>query len=157
MYNNLVMVFYKKKERVIMKNKYDFAMNVALFRTLKIGSCTNEAVCRSEMSFLVYMLYAKREVTSIELSHYFSCSKVFVSKIINQLLEKKLVEKLDNKDDRRSFLITVTEKGRKLTTDYVEGYVKETDFLYEKLGEEKAQQFKELLEESREILKSYGK
>ena len=140
-----------------MENKYDFAMNIALFRTLKIGSCSNEAVSRSEMSFLVYITYSNKDVTSVELSHYFSCSKVFVSKIINQLLEKKLVKKIDNEDDHRSFLIGITEEGKELTKKYVEEYVKETEFLAEKLGQEKAQMLKELLEESREILKNYGK
>ena len=65
--------------------------------------------------------------------------------------------KIDNEDDHRSFLIGITEEGKDLTKKYVEEYVKETEFLAEKLGQEKAQMLKELLEESREILNNYGK
>ena len=140
-----------------MNCKYDFAMNIALFRTLKIGSCNNETVSRSEMSFLVYMLNANKEVTSVDLSKYFGCSKVFVSKIINILLEKKLIEKKSNDEDHRSFLISISEEGAKITKEYIEEYVKETTYLYEKLGEEKAQSLKKLLEESRQILSNYNK
>ena len=140
-----------------MNNKENFAMNIALFRTLKIGLGSNETVSRSEMSFLVLILNAKKEITSVDLSHYFGCSKVFVSKVINMLSSKKLVEKVNKDNDRRSFIINITDEGKKLTKEYIEEYVKETSYLYEKLGEEKANTLNSLLDESRKILDNYGK
>lgn len=141
-----------------MKNKvYDLAMNVALFRTLKIGDLHCDFLSRSEISFLVLIQNSKTELTCVEISRYFGCSKVFVSKMINMLCEKNLIEKKPKEDDKRSFIVTLTEEGKNFTKKYIDEYVKSISNLYDKLGEEKANTLMNLLEESRTIIDEYNK
>ena len=141
-----------------MKNEmYDFAMNVALFRTLKIGSIQDLSLSRSEISFLVFIYNSKEEITGIKISKYFGCSKVFVSKIISMLVEKKMLTKTMKKDDHRSYKLELTEEGKEFTKKYIEDYVKTISYLYEKMGKEKAQELKALLEEARTIINGYQK
>ena len=141
-----------------MKNKmYDFAMNIALFRTLKIGNPNCDFLSRSEVSFLVLINNSETELTCVEISRYFGCSKVFVSKIINILQEKKMIEKKPRDNDKRSFTISLTEEGLKFTKKYIDEYVKSIANLYDKLGEEKSNELMDLLNESRKIINDYNK
>ena len=139
-----------------MKNEmYDFAMNIALFRTLKLSNINDSFLSRSEISFLVLINNSKEEMTGIKISKYFGCSKVFVSKILNMLVDKKMITKKIKKEDHRSYILELTPEGKEYTKKYIEDYVKTISFLYEKMGEEKALELKSLLEEAREIINGY--
>ncbi len=154
MYNYIVR-YLKKKEQFMKNDIYDFAMNVALFRTLKLSNINDSSLSRSEISFLVLIHNSKEEMTGIKISKYFGCSKVFVSKVINMLVGKKLITKTLKKEDHRSYILVLTEKGNKFIKKYIDDYVKTISYLYEKMGEEKAQELKALLEEARTIINGY--
>lgn len=134
---------------------YTLSESIALFRTTKIYNFDSKLIKPSEFSILIIVFHAKDKISAVDISNYLHCSKVYVSKITNVLIAKGFLKKEKNSLDARQFYLYLTDTGYKLVKEYKDEYMKITNHLYEKLGEEKSRIFIDLLIESRNILRKY--
>ena len=136
------------------QKKYEFSQNIAIFRTSKIIDIDCEELTNSEFSYLIVIHNLSKPVNSVYLSKYFDCTKVYVSKVVSRLTELDYITKTQSPKDKRAFDLDLTEKGLAVVKQYMEKYVEITSILYDKLGEEKANQLDELLKLANKILKN---
>lgn len=69
------------------------------------------------------------KITSKRLAEITQTDKVFIVRIIKYLTEKGFIQRLKHPEDKRSFLLHVTEKGRKYTPA-IEKALIETDKIF---------------------------
>lgn len=136
------------------QKKYEFSQNIAIFRTSRIIDIDCEELTNSEFSYLIVIHNLSKPVNSVYLSKYFGCTKVYVSKVVSKLMELDYITKTQSPKDKRAFDLDLTEKGLAVVKQYMEKYVELTSILYDKLGEEKANQLDELLKLANKILKN---
>lgn len=137
--------------------KYEFSQSIAVFRTAKLIEIDCEDITNSEFSFLIVIHNLPRPVNSVMLSKYFNCTKVYVCKVVGTLIDLGYLTKTVSPKDRRAYDLELTEKGRNCVKNYMEKYVEITSYLYDELGEEKANQLQELLALTNKILKNRKK
>ncbi|HOO52039.1 MAG TPA: MarR family transcriptional regulator [Alphaproteobacteria bacterium] len=65
----------------------------------------------SQQAAVLYSLWKKDGISQTELSHITNKQKSNLTRIIDNLEKKDLVERVVNKNDRRSFNIKLTDKG----------------------------------------------
>ena len=140
-----------------MDKKYELSQSIALFRTLDINEAYYGEISKAELSFLIVIYNLKNDVRSIDLSKYFNCSKVYVSKIINKLVSNGFIEIEIAKKDKRIKLIKLSDKGKNIVKKNMDNYMEKTNYLFDKLGEEKATLLNKLLVEATKILKGNNK
>lgn len=140
-----------------MDKKYELSQSIALFRTLDINEAYYGEISKAELSFLIVIYNLKNDVRSIDLSKYFNCSKVYVSKIINKLVSNGFVEIEIAKKDKRIKLLKLSNKGKNIVKKNMDNYMEKTNNLFDKLGEEKATLLNDLLVEATKILKGNNK
>ena len=68
-------------------------------------------------SKVLFLLVENGPLSQVELQQYLYIKGSTMTGIIDSLLMKDLVEKSDSKVDKRSKIITINEKGRKLDQD----------------------------------------
>lgn len=68
-------------------------------------------VTSSENYILLY-LFSKDKVTQEDIAAYFAIDKGSISKSVNSLVKKGYVEKIENPDNRRANLVSLTKLGR---------------------------------------------
>jgi len=86
-----------------------------VFRLLLWDIAKDENLSPIQIQFLIFLLYNKpsrRRITDI--ANEFNLTKATVSDAISSLEEKNLIEKDKNTEDKRSYAIKLTPKGKKL-------------------------------------------
>ena len=131
------------------------SQSVALFRTIKINNQDLKYARKSDFSVLMIIYHAKGEISAIDISRILGFSKVYASKVLNHLLDRKLITREANPADRRQLFLHLTKEGRELTERVISQYIATTNCLLEKFGEEKTRTFIEILKEATAILKEY--
>jgi MarR family 2-MHQ and catechol resistance regulon transcriptional repressor len=135
--------------------KEQLAKSVALFRNVKIANLDSKSVRSSGFSVLMAIYNSPGKVSAIEISKYLGFSKVYASKVMKQLLTDGLIYREENEKDRRQLFIYLTEEGKKIVLQSVEKFTDSTNQIYMALGEEKAKEFIEYLDQARKILAYY--
>lgn len=74
-------------------------------------------------------------VKASDLSKYLMVTKPAISKLINTLEEKGLVERITDKSDRRVVYINITPKGENILIEQTKVFEKFTHRIVEKMGE----------------------
>lgn len=69
-----------------------------------------------------------------------------MTKILKKLEEKKLIKRVENKDDKRSKLVQITSRGKDITNKALKEMLEIEEGYYKKLSKEEQEKFKELLE-----------
>ncbi|MUL82807.1 MULTISPECIES: MarR family winged helix-turn-helix transcriptional regulator [unclassified Mycolicibacterium] len=72
---------------------------------------TGAALTAAEMELLVPLRYAETSVTAIRLAELLGMSRAGVSKTLAKLQTRGMISRTPNPDDRRSALITLSNKG----------------------------------------------
>ena len=134
--------------------KFEFSQNVAVFRTSKLLNVESDELTNSEVSFLMVIYNMPKPVNSVMVSKFFDCTKVYVCKVVGILVDGGYVTKTVSQKDRRAFNLELTEKGLKFVKDYMDKYIEITSYLYDQLGEEKANQLNELLKQANVLIKN---
>lgn len=65
-----------------------------------------------EIDALLYISTSKNEVTPLMLADYFNVSKPRITKIINQLIQQKDIEKKPSTKDGRSHILLLSTQGK---------------------------------------------
>jgi len=125
------------------------AQSIALFRSAYIKNSMQTMPEQGTVRFLILACnYAGGNgIKPNQAAEYFHCSRAYISKTIQSLHRKSLVEKRPDPDDKRACFITCTPKGKMLVHTMMSEYIKTTEKLYQRLGPEKSRLFRELLDE----------
>lgn len=136
--------------------KLELSKRIALFRTTRIKNMDLKFAHSSDFSVLMAIYNSKEKISAIEISKYLGFSKVYASKVLKHLLDKKLIYREQNDNDKRQLFLYLTEKGRKLTEEQINKYIATTSYLLDQFGEEKAKTFINMLKEATKILYDYS-
>ncbi len=140
-----------------MEKNIEFSQKIAIFRATELKDFRYNEVSKSEFAFLMYIYQSKKPVYQNLLKDYFHCTKVYISKVISSLENKKLVIRKEGETDKRFCFIIVTKKGKQVIEKYIDKYEKMTNYLFNELGQEKSEMFINLLDEINKILENYYK
>lgn len=80
----------------------------------------------SIMASIVSVCENRKALTQAELSQFTKMDKVLISDVVTTLLRKELLVKKDNLKDKRSFLLTPSKKGFRVTNKAI-GAVEQMD------------------------------
>lgn len=88
------------------------------FRSLLWQESTESSLSPIQIQFLIFLLHHSKEKRKVSyLAQEFNLSKATVSETIKLLIEKKLAYKTNAPNDSRSFIISLTDYGRKVAKD----------------------------------------
>ena len=79
-------------------------------------------------------------------------SKTIISRLIEQLESKQLIEKIRTNEDKRSYTLIITEKGKKEIDDMYYYYLNPLYALKENMVEEEFEQLFKLIKQANSIL-----
>jgi DNA-binding MarR family transcriptional regulator len=106
----------------------------------------------SEMGVLIFAQKQNVPVTPLMIAHFFKIAKPSVTSMVNALVRQEYLAKEPSVTDKRSYTLKITEKGEELVQATFMEYFKSIEFLKEKMGEDKFQQFIELIQLANGIL-----
>lgn len=107
-----------------------------------------------EIDLLFRAALSEEPMTPGQLTEAMGVSKTIISRVIDQLELKKLIEKEKGRSDKRSYVIRVTETGKKEIDDMYYYYLDPLYHLNETMGNEKFETLFRLIAEANEILAS---
>ena len=114
--------------------KYQFI----LFR--KEGNKNTIDILRGKKRVIGYLFEVKDGVSPSVLSDFMDVSSARIACILNNLEDDEIINRLDDKNDKRCKLVYLTEKGRALGAAYQKKYIKEISTMLEALGEHDAKE-----------------
>lgn len=127
--------------------------DIRLFSSLCLKKARKGAAASAqEVDMLFRVALAKEPVTPHELSCAMGVSKTIVSRLIEHLTEKKLIEKQYSESDHRSYFLTVTEKGKMELDSLYNYYLEPIYILKDRMGEEAFSRLTELIDTANRIL-----
>lgn len=68
----------------------------------------------NDQHYLLRYIYRRQRCTTTELAEAFSVQKSAITAIMNRLVEKNIIERVQDKNDRRVLYLTLTKEGRTL-------------------------------------------
>lgn len=99
---------------------------------------------QAEMEMLISLHVHNDGITAAEVSDRMVFSSGGISKVVKKLESKKLIYKKDSKEDKRSSLIYLEDKGREIALDCMPELGKNDEYFYDVLNETE----KEILEKA---------
>lgn len=88
------------------------------FRVLLWQKSKENALSPIQIQILIFLLFHSQEKCKVSyLAQEFNMTKATISDSIKVLLQKDLIEKQDDPNDTRSYVITLTNNGRKVATN----------------------------------------
>ncbi|MBS7008091.1 MarR family winged helix-turn-helix transcriptional regulator [Anaerostipes sp.] len=122
---------------------------VRLFSSLYVKKSRKGALTSAqEVDLLFRTAFAGDKMTPLELSRAMGASKTIVSRLIEDLKEKKLITKLYNRGDKRSYSLKITEEGKEELDRMYHYYLGPLYELQENLGEENFELLMKLIEKA---------
>ena len=105
-----------------------------------------------ELDMLFRVALSKEKVTPGYLKDAMGISKTIISRLIEQLENKQLIEKIRTNEDKRSYTLIITEKGKKEIDDMYYYYLNPLYTLKENMTEEDFEQLFKLIRQANKIL-----
>lgn len=97
-------------------------------------------------------------ITLTQLSEHMMRTKSTLSPVVNALIDEKLIEKKQNDQDKRSFGLALTKKGREVLEKHYEYnnklYKVISDYIIEKYGEEYLDAYYEIVDMNIKIIEN---
>lgn len=110
---------------------------VRLFSSLYVKKSRKGALTSAqEIDLLFRTALAKEPLTPLDLSYAMGIRKNAVSRLIEDLTKKHLIQKIECKEDKRSYYLKITESGKKELDDTYYYYMEPFYELQKNLGEE---------------------
>ena len=125
---------------------------VGMFCRLHMNSKRDIPIRPSEMGVLIFTQKQLQPVTPLQISQFFNIAKPSVSAMVKVLLKQGYLIKEDSIEDKRSYQLSVTEKGSALVESTFSEYLKNMTLLKEKMGAAEFDQFIALIKLSNDIL-----
>lgn len=105
-----------------------------------------------ELDMLFRVALSKEKVTPGYLKDAMGISKTIISRLIEQLENKQLIEKIRTNEDKRSYTLIITEKGKKEIDDMYYYYLNPLYTLKGNMTEEDFEQLFKLIRQANKIL-----
>lgn len=105
-----------------------------------------------ELDMLFRVALSKEKVTPGYLKDAMGISKTIISRLIEQLENKQLIEKIRTNEDKRSYTLIITEKGKKEIDDMYYYYLNPLYTLKENMTAEDFEQLFKLIRQANKIL-----
>ena len=128
------------------------ADTVGMFCRLHMNSKRDLPIRPSEMGVLIFTQKQLQPVTPLQISQFFNIAKPSVSAMVKSLLKQGYLIKESSVEDKRSYTLSITEKGMTLVSSTFDEYLKNMTLLKEKMGASKFDQFIALIKLSNDIL-----
>ena len=121
--------------------------DIRLFASLYLQKARKGALTSAqEVDMLFRVALSNGSVTPLDLSHVMGISKTIVSRLIENLSGKGLVEKTYNEGDKRSYFLKVSETGKEELDSMYYYYLNPLYALKKGLGEADYGQLMELID-----------
>ena len=111
-----------------------------------------QSTSAQELDVLFRVALSKEKVTPGYLKDAMGISKTIISRLIEQLESKQLIEKIRTNEDKRSYTLIITEKGKKEIDDMYYYYLNPLYTLKENMTEEDFEQLFKLIRQANKIL-----
>ena len=111
-----------------------------------------QSTSAQELDMLFRVALSKEKVTPGYLKDAMGISKTIISRLIEQLESKQLIEKIRTNEDKRSYTLIITEKGKKEIDDMYYYYLNPLYALKENMVEEEFEQLFKLIKQANSIL-----
>lgn len=111
-----------------------------------------QSTSAQELDVLFRVALSKEKVTPGYLKDAMGISKTIISRLIEQLESKQLIEKIHTNEDKRSYTLIITEKGKKEIDDMYYYYLNPLYTLKENMTEEDFEQLFKLIRQANKIL-----
>jgi DNA-binding MarR family transcriptional regulator len=106
----------------------------------------------SEMGVLIFTNKQNVPVTPLMISNFFRIAKPSVTSMIDALIKHDFLRKAPSTTDGRSYMVTVTDKGRDLVKSTFDEYFKTMELLKKRMGSKEFSLFIELIQKANGIL-----
>lgn len=126
---------------------------IRLFASLHIRGKREGAASPQEVDLLSRIVLADTPLTPLELSTRTGLRKSAVSRLIESLEKKEFLKKQWNQKDKRSYTLSITEKGNLELQQAYQHYLKPIYKLRRTLGEERFQSLLTQIQEANSMLK----
>ncbi|MBU3188227.1 MarR family winged helix-turn-helix transcriptional regulator [Clostridium bowmanii] len=125
---------------------------VGMFCRFQMNTKRDIPIRPSEMGVLIFTQKQSVPVTPLMISQFFKIAKPSVTSMINALVKHYYLTKKPSVIDKRSYTLEITEKGNSLVESTFVEYFKFIELLKEKMGENRFNQFIELIQIANGIL-----
>ncbi len=106
----------------------------------KEGNKNNIDILRGKKRVIGYLYEVKDGVYPSVLSSFMGVSTARIACILNKLEDDKIINRLEDKKDKRCKLVYLTDEGRSLGASYQKKYIKEISTMLRALGEHDAKE-----------------
>lgn len=106
----------------------------------------------SEMGVLIYIEKNNNKVTPVMISSFFGISKPAVTTMINSLVKKEYLTKMNCQNDKRSYTLKLTLQGYNLLNSTYDEYFKMIELIKNGMGKQEFEVFIELIQKANRIL-----
>lgn len=131
---------------------YQGANTVSLFARLIHQNKKKLPLRSSEIGLLIYTVKSTEPVTPVMAATYFKVSKPMITAMVKTLAKEGYVIKTPSPSDKRSYLLTPTEKAKTFTKGIYEEYFRDMQLLLDSLGPARFSQLIQLIEEANDCL-----
>lgn len=100
-------------------------------------------------------LFEKEQLTVNQMAQELSLTSSRVTRIIDGLVAKKLVNRVSGENDRRIFNLSLTPEGEKLAQDSIKDHIKIHQEIIKQIPEEYHQSMIEILKKLNEAVKAW--
>ena len=111
-----------------------------------------QSTSAQELDMLFRVALSKEKVTPGYLKDAMGISKTIISRLIEQLESKQLIEKIRTNEDKGSYTLIITEKGKKEIDDMYYYYLNPLYTLKENMTAEDFEQLFKLIRQANKIL-----
>lgn len=137
----------KWKDMIEKHGELRFLSSMAIKKSHK-----GQGTSAQELDMLFRVALSKEKVTPGYLKDAMGISKTIISRLIEQLENKQLIEKIRTNEDKRSYTLIITEKGKKEIDDMYYYYLNPLYTLKENMTEEDFEQLFKLIRQANKIL-----
>ncbi|MDF2545136.1 MAG: transcriptional regulator, MarR family [Anaerosolibacter sp.] len=125
---------------------------VSRFCRLQMNIKKEIPIRSSEMGVLIYVEKSDVPVTPLMISNFFGISKPSVTDMVNALLKNNYLSKTLSQTDKRSYSLSVTQKGHELVESTYSEYFRTMELLEEKMGYHEFELFIQLIGKANRVL-----
>lgn len=129
--------------------------NIRLFNRLILYKRSSLFLSTNEIELLSRIAISKKFLTSKEIISQMSSNKVILSRLMKKLLKDEYIEKIENPNDKRSYYLKITKKGKTILRKDYEILILPISILKKEMNNEEFAKFMQQINIANNILKKY--
>lgn len=129
--------------------------NIRLFNRLILYKRSSLFLSTNEIELLSRIDISKKFLTSKEIISQMSSNKVILSRLMKKLLKDEYIEKIENPNDKRSYYLKITKKGKTILRKDYETLILPISILKKEMNNEEFAKFMQQINIANNILKKY--